>query len=48
MKAAGKEYEYYIYEKSGHAFMNETRPEMYNEEDAKIAAERLIRFAKMQ
>lgn len=46
LKAAGIEYHIYIYEGAGHAFNNDSNPDRYNEEAAKLAWERTIAFFK--
>ena len=43
MKAAGKEFSYYIYDDAPHAFFNDTGAR-YREDDAKIAWERTLEF----
>lgn len=44
MKEAGIEYTIYMYEGAYHAFNNDSNPERYNEEAAKLAWERTIKF----
>ena len=46
LKKYGKEYKIFIYEGAGHAFNNDSNPERYNEEAAKLAWERTISFFK--
>ncbi|KAL1925147.1 uncharacterized protein VTP21DRAFT_30 [Calcarisporiella thermophila] len=38
--------EFHYYEGTGHAFMNKTRPQVYNEEASKIAFQRTVDFFK--
>jgi carboxymethylenebutenolidase len=44
MKKAGIEYTIYMYEGASHAFNNDSNPERYHEEAAKLARERTIKF----
>jgi carboxymethylenebutenolidase len=44
LKKAGKEYKIYIYEGTQHAFNNDSNPDRYNPEAAKLAWERTISF----
>lgn len=46
MKEAGIEYTIYMYEGAYHAFNNDTNPDRYHEEAAKLAWERTIKFFK--
>ncbi len=46
LKKAGIEYQFYMYEGANHAFNNDSNPERYNEEAAKLAWERTIKFFK--
>ncbi|MBS0012113.1 MAG: dienelactone hydrolase family protein [Bacteroidales bacterium] len=46
MKEAGIEYSIYMYEGASHAFNNDTSPERYHEEAAKLAWERTVEFFK--
>jgi carboxymethylenebutenolidase len=46
LKNAGKEYKIFIYEGAKHAFNNDTNPERYDAEAAKLAWERTIAFFK--
>ena len=46
LKKAGIEYHIYIYEGAGHAFNNDTSPERYNEQAAKLAWKRTVDFLK--
>lgn len=46
LKQADIEYKMYVYEGAKHAFFNDTRPERYHEEAAKLAWERTIAFFK--
>ncbi len=46
LKAAGIEYQIFIYEGAGHAFNNDSNPDRYNEQAAKLAWERTIKFFK--
>ncbi len=46
LKKAGKEYQIFIYEGAKHAFNNDSNPERYNAEAAKLAWERTIAFFK--
>lgn len=46
LKKAGIEYYFYIYEGANHAFNNDSNPERYHEEAAKLAWERTIKFFK--
>ncbi len=46
LKAAGVEYSIYMYEGASHAFNNDTNPDRYHEEAAKLAWERTIKFFK--
>lgn len=44
MKEAGIEHKIYIYENTKHAFNNDSNPERYNEEAAKLAWKRTVEF----
>jgi carboxymethylenebutenolidase len=44
LKAAGVDYELYLYEGVNHAFHNDTSPARYNEAAAKLAWERTLAF----
>jgi carboxymethylenebutenolidase len=44
LKGAGKQAEFHIYPNVGHAFFNDTRPDVYHEASAKQSWERMIRF----
>lgn len=46
MKEAGIDYQIFIYEGARHAFNNDSNPDRYHEEAAKLAWERTIRFFK--
>ncbi|MBN1388411.1 MAG: dienelactone hydrolase family protein [Bacteroidales bacterium] len=46
MKDAGIEYTIYMYEGAKHAFNNDTNPERYHEQAAKLAWERTVKFFK--
>jgi carboxymethylenebutenolidase len=46
LKKAGKEYQIFMYEGAGHAFNNDSNPERYNEQAAKLAWGRTIGFFK--
>ena len=46
LKAANIEYQIYVYEGAAHAFNNDSRPDRYHEEAAKLAWERTIAFFK--
>lgn len=46
LKKYGKEYTFYIYEGTQHAFNNDTNPDRYNEQAAKLAWQRTITFFK--
>lgn len=46
LKKQGKEYQIYIYEGTGHGFNNDTNPERYNAEAAKLAWGRTVSFFK--
>jgi carboxymethylenebutenolidase len=46
LKKSGKEYRIYIYENTQHAFNNDTNPERYNPEAARLAWERTIAFLR--
>ena len=46
LKKAGIEYHIFIYEGAGHAFNNDTSPERYNEQAAKLAWKRTVDFLK--
>jgi carboxymethylenebutenolidase len=46
LKKAGVEYRLYMYEGAGHAFFNDSRPERYHAEAARLAWERTIAFFK--
>ena len=44
MASAGKEGEVKSYPNAQHAFFNDTQPDIYNEDDAKDAWERTLKF----
>lgn len=46
LKKAGIEYKIYVYEGTQHAFNNDTNPERYNEQAAKLAWSRTVQFFK--
>ena len=46
LKANNKKYQIYTYPGTGHAFNNDSNPERYNEEQAKIAWKRTVDFFK--
>jgi carboxymethylenebutenolidase len=46
MKEAGIDYQIFVYEGARHAFNNDSNPDRYHEEAAKLAWERTIRFFK--
>lgn len=46
LKKYGKEYQIFMYEGAGHAFNNDSNPERYNAEAAKLAWSRTIAFFK--
>jgi carboxymethylenebutenolidase len=46
LKKAGKEYTFYTYPGTSHAFNNDTSPDRYNEQAAKLAWSRTIAFFK--
>jgi carboxymethylenebutenolidase len=46
LKKAGIEYKLYSYPNTKHAFNNDTNPERYNAEAAKLAWERTVAFFK--
>jgi len=46
LKKAGIEYQIFIYEGAKHGFNNDSAPERYNEQAAKLAWERTITFFK--
>jgi carboxymethylenebutenolidase len=46
LKKANIEYYIYIYDSAGHAFNNDTSPERYNEQAAKLAWKRTVDFFK--
>lgn len=46
LKKYNKEYKIFIYEGASHAFNNDTNPERYNEQAAKLAWERTVGFFK--
>ena len=46
LKAAGTKYELYVYEDVNHAFNNDTSPDRYNAEAAKLAWDRTLRLFK--
>ncbi|MEA1886789.1 MAG: dienelactone hydrolase family protein [Bacteroidota bacterium] len=46
LKEAGIEYRIYMYEGASHAFNNDSNPDRYHEEAAKLAWERTIKFFK--
>lgn len=46
LKKAGKEYQIFMYEGASHAFNNDSNPERYNEQAAKLAWGRTIGFFK--
>jgi len=46
LKKQGKEYQIFIYPETGHAFNNDTNPDRYNAEAAKLAWDRTVSFFK--
>jgi carboxymethylenebutenolidase len=46
LKAAGKEYQLFVYPDTKHAFNNDSNPERYNEAAAKLAWKRTVDFFK--
>jgi carboxymethylenebutenolidase len=46
LKKNNKEYKIYMYEGAGHAFNNDSNPERYNEQAAKLAWSRTVEFFK--
>jgi len=46
LKKYGKEYQIFMYPGTGHAFNNDTNPERYNEQAAKLAWSRTVAFFK--
>ncbi len=46
LKKAGIEYHFYTYPGTGHAFNNDTNPDRYNEQAAKLAWQRTVSFFK--
>ena len=46
LKAAGVDYQIFIYEGARHAFNNDSNPDRYHEEAAKLAWKRTIGFFK--
>jgi len=44
LKAAGKHVEFHVYPGAQHAFFNDTRPEVYNAEVARLSWERTLAF----
>ena len=46
LKKAGIEYKIFIYEGAGHSFNNDTSPDRYNEQAAKLAWKRTVDFLK--
>ncbi len=44
LRAAGKQVEFHIYPGTEHAFFNDTRPEVYNPNAAKLSWERTVAF----
>ncbi|NMC38924.1 MAG: dienelactone hydrolase family protein [Bacteroidales bacterium] len=44
LKKYGKEYKIFMYEGTGHAFNNDSNPDRYNEQAAKLAWERTVSF----
>jgi carboxymethylenebutenolidase len=46
LKKQNKEYQIFMYEGAGHAFNNDSNPERYNEEAAKLAWGRTVEFFK--
>jgi carboxymethylenebutenolidase len=46
LKKYNKEYQIFMYEGAGHAFNNDSNPERYNEQAAKLAWERTVAFFK--
>ncbi len=46
LKESGKEYQIYIYKGAGHAFNNDSNPDRYHEEAAKLAWGRTVEFFK--
>ncbi len=48
IKAAGQQAEFHIYPGTDHAFFNDTRPEVYNAEAAKLSWERTLAFFRQE
>ncbi|MCH7812261.1 MAG: dienelactone hydrolase family protein [Chloroflexi bacterium] len=48
LKRLGLQVEFHIYPGTEHAFFNDTRPEVYNEEAAKLSWERTLPFFREQ
>jgi carboxymethylenebutenolidase len=46
LKANHKEYQVFVYPGTGHAFNNDTNPQRYNAEAAKLAWSRTVEFFK--
>ena len=46
LRSFGKAGEVHAYPEAGHAFFNETRPEVYRPEDAQVAWQRTLRFLR--
>lgn len=48
LKAAGVDYQQYVYEGAQHAFNNDTNPERYHPEAARLAWQRTIAFLRLR
>jgi len=46
LKRLNKDYQIFIYEGTGHAFNNDTNPERYNADAAKLSWDRTVSFFK--
>jgi len=46
MAAAGKEFTFHVYPEAQHAFFNDSRPQVYREEAARLAWQRTLSFLK--
>lgn len=46
LRALGKEAEFFIYSDTEHAFFNDTRPEVYDEEASRLAWDRTVSFLR--
>ncbi|MFQ5872188.1 MAG: dienelactone hydrolase family protein, partial [Dehalococcoidia bacterium] len=44
LRSLGKQAEFHIYPATDHAFFNDTRPEVYNAQAAKLSWERTLAF----